>query len=85
MADPFENKLVDKRVANRYVRKGVVDDKEYEKYVKALPDLADQAMPVEASMEDDDLDALDELDEDEAAGAAAATPEGGTGGGTPPA
>jgi hypothetical protein len=81
MADPFENKLVDKRVAHRYVRKGVVDDKEYEKYVKSLPDLADQAIPIEASM-DDDLDALDELDEDEGP-AAAAMPEGGTGGGTP--
>jgi hypothetical protein len=82
MADPFENKLVDKRVAHRYVRKGVVDDKEYEKYVKSLPDLADQAIPIEASMDDDDLDALDELDEDEAP-ASTAMPEGGTGGGAP--
>jgi hypothetical protein len=46
----FENKLVDKRVAQRYVRKGVVDEKEHEKYLKSLPDLADQAVPVEASM-----------------------------------
>ncbi len=80
MADPFENKLVDKRVAHRYVRKGVVDDKEYEKYVKSLPDLADQAVPIEASIDDDDLDALDEVEEDEAA-----APEGGAGGGTTPA
>jgi len=48
MAD-LENKLVDKRVAHRYVRKGLVDEKDYEKYVKGLPDLADQAAPVEAS------------------------------------
>lgn len=79
MADPFENKLVDKRVAHRYVRKNVVDEKDYEKYVKSLPDLADQAVPIEASIDDDDLDALDDIDEDEAA------PEGGAGGGTPPA
>ncbi len=80
MADPFENKLVDKRVAHRYVRKGVVDDKEYEKYVKSLPDLADQAVPIEASIDDDDLDALDDVEEDHVA-----APEGGAGGGTTPA
>ncbi len=81
MADPFENKLVDKRVAHRYVRKGVVAEKDYEKYVTGLPDLADQAVPIEASMDDDDLDALDEVEEDEPA-----APEGGAaGGGTPTA
>lgn len=66
MADLFENKLVDKRVALRYVRKGKLDEKEYDKYLKSLPDLADQAMPVEASMgggdEPDDLD--DDVAED---------------------
>ncbi len=46
----LENKHVDKRVAHRYVRKGIVDDKEYEKFLKSLPDLAEQAVPVEASM-----------------------------------
>jgi len=56
MADQFENKTVDKRVALRYVRKGIVDEKDYEKYVKSLPDLAEQALPVESSMEHDELD-----------------------------
>ena len=56
MADQLENKVVDKRVAHRYVRKGVVDEKDYEKHIKGLPDLADQAAPVEASIEADDLD-----------------------------
>ncbi len=56
MADPIETKLVDKRVAHRYVRKGIVDEKEYEKHLKSLPDLADQALTVEASMEGDELD-----------------------------
>ncbi len=67
MADPFENKQVDKRVAHRYVRKGVVDEKDYEKHLKSLPDLAEQAVPVEASMEGDEPD-------DEAAGDGAAKP-----------
>jgi len=56
MADQPENKLVDKRVAQRYVRKGVLDEKDYDKHMKGLPDLADQAAPVEASIEGEDLD-----------------------------
>jgi hypothetical protein len=63
MADQLENKVVDKRVALRYVRKGVVDEKDYEKHIKGLPDLADQAAPVEASIEADDLDDEDEEDD----------------------
>jgi hypothetical protein len=56
MADQPENRTVDKRVALRYLRKGIVDEKDYERYVKTLPDLAEQAMPVEASIEHDELD-----------------------------
>lgn len=47
----IENKLVDKRVAHRYLNKGQVDAKEYERYLKSLPDLADQAAPVQSVME----------------------------------
>lgn len=70
----FENKLVDKRVAHRYVKKGIVDEKEYEKYLKSLPDQAEAALPVEASMEHV------EPDEDEADEAPATPPSGGAGG-----
>ena len=51
MADNFENKLVDKRVARRYVRKGLLDEKDFERYLKNLPDVADQAVPVESEVE----------------------------------
>lgn len=54
MADQLENRTVDKRVAHRYLRKGIVDEKDFERYVKTLPDLADQAVPVESSMEHDE-------------------------------
>jgi hypothetical protein len=63
MADQLENKLVDKRVASRYVRKGVVDEKDWDKHLKSLPDLADQAAAVEASIEGQEPD--DDEDEDE--------------------
>jgi hypothetical protein len=51
MADTIENRHVDKRVAQRYVRKGVLDEKDYERHLKSLPDLTEQAMPIEALME----------------------------------
>jgi hypothetical protein len=51
MSDPFENRLVDKRVVHRYVKKGVVDEKEFEQHLKKLPDLADQAVAVESEFE----------------------------------
>jgi hypothetical protein len=56
MADQPENKTVDKRVAHRYLRKGVVDEKDYDRYLKSLPDLAEEAMPVEASIEHPEVD-----------------------------
>jgi hypothetical protein len=57
MADQIENRHIDKRVAHRYLRKGVIEEKDFERHLKSLPDLAEQAMPVEALMEgepDDD-------------------------------
>ncbi len=55
MAETFETRLIDRRVVKRYVRKGSIDEKEYAALLKALPDLADQAMPVESAM-DTELD-----------------------------
>jgi len=70
MADAPDPKLFDKRVAHRYVRKGRLDEKEWDKHVKSLPDLADQAVPVESDLDQDDLDD-DDLDEEPEADAAA--------------
>ena len=39
------------RVVRRNVRKGLVDEKDYERYLKSLPDVADQAVPVESEVE----------------------------------
>lgn len=60
MADQFENRQIDKRVVHRYVRKGIVDEKDYDKHLKALPDLADQAMVIEAAMEGEPEDEGDD-------------------------
>jgi len=52
MAETIETKHLDKRVAHRYLRKGKVDEKDYERHLKLLPDLSDQAVPVESEFED---------------------------------
>jgi hypothetical protein len=51
MAEGFANKQIDKRVVARYLRKGLIDEREYQASQKSLPDLADQALPVEAALE----------------------------------
>jgi hypothetical protein len=59
MAETYEIKLIDRRVVKRYVRKGIVDEKEYAAHLKALPDLESQALSVESAMDgelDDDVD-----------------------------
>jgi hypothetical protein len=56
MAETFETKLIDRRVVKRYVRKGIVDEREYAAWLKALPDLADQAVPVESAMDGEPAD-----------------------------
>jgi hypothetical protein len=62
MSETFETKVIDRRVVKRYVRKGVVDEKDYAAYLKALPDLADQAVPVEAAMEGELTDDADDAE-----------------------
>lgn len=64
MADAPDPKLFDKRVAHRYVRKGRLDEKEWDKHLKSLPDLADQAVPVESDLDGEDLDDVDDDDEE---------------------
>lgn len=61
MAETFETKQIDKRVIARYLRKGIVDEKEYAAHLKALPDLEANALPVDAALDGDYLD-----DEDDA-------------------
>jgi len=51
MADTIDSKMLDKRVAQRYLKKGLLAEKEYERYLKSLPDLAESAAQVEATIE----------------------------------
>jgi hypothetical protein len=49
-------KYLDRRVVERYVKKGLVDEKEYARLLKALPDLTERASKVET-----DFSSADEL------------------------
>jgi hypothetical protein len=56
MAETFETKQIDKRVVTRYLRKGIVDEREYAAFLKALPDLEADAVPVDAALDGDYLE-----------------------------
>jgi pantothenate kinase len=51
MADTIDPALLDKRVVQRFIKKGQLTEKDYERHLKALPDLAEKAAPVEATIE----------------------------------
>jgi hypothetical protein len=49
-------KYLDRRVVERYIKKGLLDEKEYARLLKGLPDLAEKAAKVET-----DFGSADEL------------------------
>jgi len=74
MPDEIDRKLIDKRVVSRYLRKGRLDEKELERQLRALPDLAEQAVPVVSRLDDDlDDEEEEELPEEPPAAAPVAT------------
>jgi nitrogen regulatory protein PII-like uncharacterized protein len=59
----FSIKYADKRTFQRYITNGTIDEKDMEKHLKGLPDLAEQAVAVESVLDEDDYD--DEEDDDD--------------------
>lgn len=51
MSDTLDPKLIDKRIVARHIKKGLLSEKDYEKHLKSLPDLADNAVPFESRLE----------------------------------
>jgi hypothetical protein len=58
-------RMLDRRVSERYVKRGELAEKDLEKHLKALPDLADEAVPFESKFEARDHDDLDDEDDDD--------------------
>lgn len=54
----YKDFLIDKRILQRNIDKGIVDSKQFEKLLSSLPDRADNAAT--ASVEPDDVDTADE-------------------------
>lgn len=52
MGNDVDYRGMDRRVVARMVRKGILNDKEVEKGLKGLPDLAEKALPIETVFEE---------------------------------
>ena len=62
-----DSRFWDVRTIERRIRRGQVTRKDYDKFVKSLPDVADKAVPISLRNEpDEDFD--DEADEPSTAG-----------------
>lgn len=55
--------LLDRRVVERNIRKGIVTREEYDAFLRELGDTADNAESVTARLGEDDL--VDDIDDDE--------------------
>ena len=54
---------VDRRIVERLVRSGQVDEKAWEKHLKSLSDSADRAVPVESALDNEDIDDEDDAED----------------------
>ena len=45
--EEIPSRYLDRRVVERYIKKGLLDEKEYHRYLKSLEDLAEKAGAVE--------------------------------------
>jgi hypothetical protein len=64
MPDTLDPRMLDKRIALRFIKKGLLSEKDYERHSKALPDLASQAAPIEATIETIEVSGASHPDED---------------------
>ena len=51
--DEIPSRYLDRRVVERYIKKGLLDDKEYARHLKSLEDLAEKAGSVETEFDTD--------------------------------
>ncbi|MBX7100884.1 MAG: hypothetical protein K1X89_24430 [Myxococcaceae bacterium] len=54
---------VDRRIVERLIRSGQVDEKAWEKHLKSLSDSADRAVPVESALDNEDIDDEDDAED----------------------
>ncbi|AKF08944.1 hypothetical protein [Sandaracinus amylolyticus] len=61
----YKDFLIDKRILQRNIDKGLVDAKQYDKLLTSLPDRADNAATAAVEDELTDVDDIDEGEDDE--------------------
>ncbi len=61
----MEKKHLDKRVADRYVTKGLLKKEELERHLKALPDSESEGIWVQMDLHDTEVAEEDNLDGDD--------------------
>ena len=54
MPENPDPRFIDRRTFDRYLRNGQLDEKEYERYLKNLPDAAEKGANVETVMDESD-------------------------------
>jgi hypothetical protein len=59
----------DVRTLERRLRKGLISKKDYDKYLKAIPDAAEKQAPIDLSSVDDEEDDYDDDDDEPGPGA----------------
>ncbi len=64
-ANEQKRKYFDSRVSDRYVKKGVIAPKEFEAYVKALPDDEANCTFVEMDLHDTELSSEEDADSED--------------------
>lgn len=59
MATPIDPRYTDLRTVTRYIERGAIQQKDYDRYVSEIPDVADKAVPVETQQESESTGAED--------------------------
>lgn len=65
MSETIDPKNIDARLAERFIKKGLLTEKEWDKYLKSLPDSADKAATVEATIEELEVKGTGRVESDE--------------------
>ncbi len=60
-----DEKFFDVRVSNRYIKEGMLTKKEYDSFIKNLPDIEDKSEPLIIEDEKTEIEENTELVEDE--------------------
>ncbi len=65
MSETIDPKTIDARLAERFIKKGQLTEKEWDKHLKSLPDSAEKAAKVEATIEELEVKGTGRVESDE--------------------